>query len=160
MSTEERCENCYFWRNQECHRYPPRPRDAGRIGDAGVETFWPATVATDWCGSHESIGEVFQLKSPTTLEELKLYVSAAVESSRSDLRQGVDFVRALLPIGTVVRTVNLWAGTIVGYGAQPDLLAVSPDTEAEAVLTGFPVSHGFTELRLDQVASILERIDG
>jgi hypothetical protein len=58
---EEKCENCKFYRNGECHRLPPqtvnveeyRPsydKDTPSTTEVAVVTQWPDVDEDDWCG--------------------------------------------------------------------------------------------------------------
>lgn len=40
---DEKCGNCYYWDDQRCHKYAPKPTDERKLN-------WPTTKGEDWCG--------------------------------------------------------------------------------------------------------------
>lgn len=70
------CEMCRFWMFPpytrvdpratnptaksevgQCRRYPPRNVNFERPGERGVETLFPVTHGTTWCGEFRSVNE-------------------------------------------------------------------------------------------------------
>lgn len=60
------CSNCWFYRNEECHRTPPHLSDGMTVG------VWPIVMAENWCGEHRRVPEqphVFNLDEFKTYRE-------------------------------------------------------------------------------------------
>lgn len=51
--SDQCCDNCCYYSNQQCHRHAPWPRTREYIpglpkGD--FDAFWPEVAGIDWCG--------------------------------------------------------------------------------------------------------------
>lgn len=58
--TTPRCDHCRFWAaiehtngRGECHRYAPKPFVGSYTDGSEFETYWPETLAGEWCGEFQ-----------------------------------------------------------------------------------------------------------